>query len=293
MRKGPATSFQFDATVMLDYHDIFFIGGGYRNAFGVIGMAGVNVFNMLTIAYAYDYTTQPALAGQVGSTHEITAGFHLASNYKGKAKLRDKDADVYARAKAVVDIDSLTAVQAQNKKLADAVAASNKALDSTTRQLNQLQATNNILQEQNAEYQKLSDSMAKKADQLFTLKDLSNGKKLKGTSYRLDKIYFNYKKYDLLPESISQLDELVGFMRRFPKIHIMVSGYTDTIGGDRFNAKLSLNRAEAVTKYLVQQGISGLRIEYEGKGSSNPVAGNDTEAGRKLNRRVEFTIVKE
>ena len=282
MRKGATTGYQFDGTLMLDYKNIVFLGGGYRNPFGVIAMAGVNVFNMFTIAYAYDYTSNSAIAGYVGSTSEITAGFHLASNYRKK----------YNRS-AVVERDSFNRLQKQADKLAAKVDSVNKALNKSAAQVKSLKESNDSLSRLNEKYKKLADSLSKKVDELFALKSLSGENTLKGNSYRLDKIFFDYKKADLLPESKEQLNKLVDFLKKFPNIHIMVTGYTDVVGGDHFNIPLSYNRSKSVAEYLIENGIKGDRIEFEGLGSSDPVADNNTEAGRKLNRRVEFAITKE
>jgi type IX secretion system PorP/SprF family membrane protein len=291
MRKAPATGVQFDAMCVLDYNNIVFLGGGYRNAYGVVGMAGVNIFNMFTIAYAYDYTTQSAISGQVGATHEITAGFHLASNYRTKKHYEPK---------VVIERDSFNVLQKQTDSLAVRVDSTNHLLDSAKQlidsentEVKDLRRANAILELKEENYQNVADSLARKVDQLLTLKNLSSEKNLQGNSYRLDKIFFDYNKFDLLPQSREQLNALVDFLKRFPNIQIQVAGYTDAIGATAVNIQLSSERAKAVADYLVQQGIDASRIEARGMGSSNPVADNKTEAGRKLNRRVEFTIVKE
>ena len=285
MRKGPATGYQFDATAMFDYNNIVFIGGGYRNAFGVIGMIGVNPFNMLTIAYAYDYTTQPSISGQVGSTHEITAGFHLPSNFKSKKRLA---------AEALIDKASILSLQKKTDSLAAKVDSVSQVADSLSAKANGnangADKTNDNLKDENNRYKKIIDSLSQQIDQLLSLKSLSSEKNLKGNQYRLDKIYFDYNKYTLLPVSEGQLNDLVEFMKRFPKIHIKVFGYTDNIGTNDFNEQLSIARANAVVDYLITHGISEHRLLFQGMGSVNPVAGNETEEGRKLNRRVEFSI---
>lgn len=285
MRKGPATGYQFDATVMLDYKNIVFLGGGYRNPFGAIGIVGVNPFDMLTLALAYDYTTNPALEGYVGSTFEVTAGFHLPSNYKRRKGSESSSGGV--------DQDAYNRLQRQADSLEAATAAANKALDSTNGQMKTLQDANDSLRKQNERYQKMLDSMSRKVDELLSLKSLSGEKNLTENSYRLDKIYFDKKKYELLPESKEQLDKLAGFMQRFPKVQILVAGYTDASGNAQFNQQLSEQRAKAVADYLIAQGVKANRVEFKGLGSSNPVADSDTEEGRRLNRRVEFTITKE
>jgi len=73
---------------------------------------------------------------------------------------------------------------------------------------------------------------------------------------------------------------------------IEIRGYTDNVGEDAANQQLSQARAKAVFIWLTNQGIQSFRIAYKGFGETQPIASNDTEAGRKQNRRTEFYIVK-
>jgi outer membrane protein OmpA-like peptidoglycan-associated protein len=73
---------------------------------------------------------------------------------------------------------------------------------------------------------------------------------------------------------------------------IQINGHTDSRGTDAYNQELSERRARAVVDYLVQNGIDPGRATSRGFGSTRPVADNQTEAGRQLNRRVEFVVVK-
>jgi outer membrane protein OmpA-like peptidoglycan-associated protein len=75
-----------------------------------------------------------------------------------------------------------------------------------------------------------------------------------------------------------------------PGLHLSVEGYTDSVGSDAFNQTLSEQRANAVRDYLIQQGLDPASIIATGYGKSNPVASNDTPAGRQQNRRVEIII---
>ena len=81
-------------------------------------------------------------------------------------------------------------------------------------------------------------------------------------------------------------------MNKNPTIAILISGHTDNIGDKKDNLNLSKNRAESVLKYLVSKGINKTRTESEGYGDTKPIANNDTDEGRKTNRRVEVTITK-
>jgi outer membrane protein OmpA-like peptidoglycan-associated protein len=81
-------------------------------------------------------------------------------------------------------------------------------------------------------------------------------------------------------------------MRENPKMEIMLEGHTDNQGDWNENLKLSKQRVTEVKGYLVKNGIEEKRIQVQGYGSTRPVASNNSEEKRKLNRRVEVTIVK-
>ena len=112
----------------------------------------------------------------------------------------------------------------------------------------------------------------------------------KGAVSTLNNIYFAVNKYDLLPESTADLDLLVNFLKQNPRLHIEISGHTDHTGNPQNNQTLSENRAISVKNYLQQQGLQANRITTRGYGASKPIATNDTEAGRRLNRRTAFSI---
>jgi outer membrane protein OmpA-like peptidoglycan-associated protein len=150
-----------------------------------------------------------------------------------------------------------------------------------------------ILHVQKGDYERITANLSKITDQLLGAKSLSGDQSLKGNSYRLERIYFDFDKSALLPKSKEQLDALTDFMKRFANIHILVIGYTDNVGNDGGNEKLSMDRAQSVADYLINKGIESSRLEFQGLGSRFPIADNSTDDGRKLNRRVEFTIVKE
>lgn len=88
------------------------------------------------------------------------------------------------------------------------------------------------------------------------------------------------------------LDTVVAFLKAEPTVHALIEGHTDSRGTDVYNLKLSKARAVAVRDYLVAQGIASARLESAGYGESRPVASNDTDSGREMNRRVEFVLSK-
>ncbi|MDH7515301.1 MAG: OmpA family protein [Bacteroidota bacterium] len=114
---------------------------------------------------------------------------------------------------------------------------------------------------------------------------------VKGRTIRLNNIFFEFDKADLLPTSVSELERLVHLLRTNPAMRIHIGGHTDSVGTFEYNISLSRARAKAVVRYLVLRGISADRLTYEGYGEYVPIAPNETEEGRALNRRVEFTIL--
>lgn len=111
-----------------------------------------------------------------------------------------------------------------------------------------------------------------------------------GETIKLNNIFFDSGKFQLKDESFPELQRVVNFLNQNPGITIQISGHTDNVNTDEYNLKLSENRAKAVYTFLVQNNISASRVTFKGYGESNPVATNDTEEGKQLNRRVEFTI---
>ncbi|WP_188557767.1 OmpA family protein [Hymenobacter glacieicola] len=113
-----------------------------------------------------------------------------------------------------------------------------------------------------------------------------------GQSIKLNNIFFAQSKYYLRENSYPELLRLVRILKDYPQVEIKLEGHTDNQGDPQLNVKLSQDRVNEVKKYLVSKGISGNRITTEGFGGGKPIASNDQEETRKLNRRVEFRITK-
>jgi outer membrane protein OmpA-like peptidoglycan-associated protein len=112
----------------------------------------------------------------------------------------------------------------------------------------------------------------------------------RGLVLTLGDALFSSGRAELQPGAGSHLQKLVAFLNKYPDRTVVVEGYTDSVGGADYNQGLSERRAGTVRSYLIDQGISSIRLSALGKGPSNPVAGNDTAAGRQQNRRVEVII---
>lgn len=113
-----------------------------------------------------------------------------------------------------------------------------------------------------------------------------------GTTVNLKNVLFAQTKADILPESYRELDLVVSFLQSNPNVRIELAGHTDNRGIHADNIKLSQQRVNKVKEYLVSKGVDPKRISGKGYGGTKPIASNDTEQSRKMNRRVEFTIKK-
>lgn len=107
----------------------------------------------------------------------------------------------------------------------------------------------------------------------------------------INNIFFDFDKWNLLSTSISELNRLYNFLNK-NDYKVEISGHTDAKGSDSYNQKLSYNRANSVKEYLVNKGIDVHRIMVKGYGKNQPIATNETEEGRALNRRVEFKFLR-
>lgn len=113
-----------------------------------------------------------------------------------------------------------------------------------------------------------------------------------GTTVNLRSVLFERGTANLIPESTDELDLVVSFLQTNPKVVIDLAGHTDNRGVHSHNVRLSQQRVNKVKEYLVSKGISAKRISGKGFGGTKPIASNESEESRMLNRRVEFTIKK-
>ena len=113
-----------------------------------------------------------------------------------------------------------------------------------------------------------------------------------GQTIQLTNIFFDMSKSTLREESIVELNRLYGLLDSNPTMEIEIDGHTDNVGEPALNMQLSLDRATAVKNYLTEKGIGENRILVKGFGSTKPLANNDSEDSKKMNRRVEFVILK-
>ena len=103
-------------------------------------------------------------------------------------------------------------------------------------------------------------------------------------------VNFDFDKAVIRPDAMPILDEAANTLKEYGDVSVSVDGYTDSIGSDAYNERLSVRRATAVKQYLERQGVAASRMSVRGFGMSNPVASNATPEGRAQNRRVELIV---
>lgn len=123
-------------------------------------------------------------------------------------------------------------------------------------------------------------------------KDIPLKQLRQGETVILQNIFFATDSFNLLPESKAELDYLVGLMEKNPALKIQINGHTDNTGDEDYNNVLSEKRAGSVVSYLLRAGIRSDRMKFKGFGASKPIADNETEQGRSLNRRTEMIITQ-
>ncbi len=112
----------------------------------------------------------------------------------------------------------------------------------------------------------------------------------RGLIVNMSDVLFDFNKFTLKPDAREKLAKVSGILLAYPDLRLQVEGYTDNIGSEEYNQKLSEQRAGTVRDYLVAQGVQQANITAQGYGKSDPIADNSTSAGRAKNRRVQLVV---
>ena len=119
---------------------------------------------------------------------------------------------------------------------------------------------------------------------------LATSESARGLIVNMSDVLFDTAKYTLKPGTQVSLAKVATILQIYPGLKVQVEGYTDSVGGDEYNQKLSENRANAVHDFLVQNGVPAANVTATGYGKNKPVADNGTAAGRAQNRRVNLVV---
>ncbi len=189
-----------------------------------------------------------------------------------------------AQAQAQADDANRGKLEAQ----ADTVVAQ---ANTATAQADAAQARAAAAQAQEGEHDALKDKAAIRAQLSEQLnKVLATRDSARGLIVSMSDVLFDTGKFTLKTDAREKLAKVAGILIAYPTLAIEVDGYTDNVGGDAMNQKLSENRAGAVRDYLTEQGVGIASLSVKGFGNSSPVATNDNASGRQENRRVELVV---
>lgn len=203
-----------------------------------------------------------------------------------RLKLQAQSDSAAAQSEAVRAKDE--AVRAQAEKQAS-LAASASAVSAAQADAEQSRLI--AQQAQQGEQKAVNDKAAMRAQLSEQLnKVLETRDSARGLIVSMSDVLFDTGKYSLKPGAREKLAKVAGILIAYPGLNIEVGGYTDNVGGDEMNVKLSENRAGSVRDYLVEQGVASTSVSAKGFGNSLPVASNENASGRQQNRRVELVV---
>ncbi|MFY9907040.1 MAG: OmpA family protein [Terriglobales bacterium] len=213
---------------------------------------------------------------------------------KAEAAKNQAESDAHSAQSAEAQADSdadrarAEATDAQNATAqAKADMAANAASSADAVSAAQADAEQSRLAAQQAETDKTA-MRAKLSEQLNSI--LQTRDSARGLIVSMSDVLFDTGKYSLKPGAREKLAKVAGILLAYPGLDIAVGGYTDNVGGDDMNQKLSENRASSVRDYLVHEGVATNSVSSQGFGNTLPVASNDNASGRQQNRRVELVV---
>ena len=198
--------------------------------------------------------------------------------------IRKKRAEDEANAKQQAQNAQLAAAQSQadaNEAAAERARAEARAAEAEAQAERARQRT----QQANDQTAQMRERLKAQLNQVLATKESA-----RGLIINMSDVLFDFNKFTLKPEAREKLAKVSGILLAYPGLTLQVEGYTDNIGSDAYNQKLSEQRAGAVRDYLVEQGVAQTGITATGYGKNDPVADNSTNAGRAQNRRVQLVV---
>jgi outer membrane protein OmpA-like peptidoglycan-associated protein len=218
---------------------------------------------VLGIAYTF---------GERGKEETAAAAKHKADAEAAAEAKRKADEEAAAAAKRTVDEE----VAAEAKRKADEEAAAAEA---------KRKADEAAAAAVQRDRQELRARLLENLNRVLPTTDTP-----RGLIVNMGDVLFDTGKSNLRPEGREDLAKLSGVIINYPKLQLVIEGYTDSSGNPESNQRLSEQRATSVLDYLVKQGLNPSSMSVAGLGASNPVADNNTAAGRQQNRRIEIIV---
>jgi outer membrane protein OmpA-like peptidoglycan-associated protein len=202
--------------------------------------------------------------------------------------------DIAAQQEAARKAEEASRAQAEQAQLAAQAAATQQAqaeaqaADARAREA-EAKAAAQAAQQQAAQAVDQTQQMREKLRaQLNSV--LQTQETARGLIVNMNDVLFDTGKYTLKPDAKEKLAKVSGILLAYPDLKLQVEGYTDNVGGEEYNQKLSQERANAVQQYLIANGVQQPNVTAEGYGMADPVADNSTAQGRAQNRRVQLVV---
>jgi outer membrane protein OmpA-like peptidoglycan-associated protein len=208
-----------------------------------------------------------------------------AAEAEAQAKAQAEE-DARKRTQAEADRTAAEKAQAEAERTqAAAEAARAAALAEQQKAEAEAEKAQRAAEEAIRQKEEMRARLLKQLNQVLETKDTD-----RGLVVSMPDVLFDFAKYTLKPEARERLARISGIILAYPDLRLEIDGYTDSIGSDEFNQTLSDKRAAAVRDYLVNASVPVESVVARGLGKSNPIAPNNTAAGRKMNRRVEMIV---
>ncbi len=189
------------------------------------------------------------------------------------------DADTQAAQRAQADAAAEEARTRAEQARADREAAERQS-QQAQQQAQQAQQQEQLAEQQTAQ---MRERLKQQLNQVLQTRETA-----RGLIVNMSDVLFDFNKYTLKPEAREKLAKVSGILLAYPGLKMQVEGYTDNIGSDEYNQKLSDERADSVRGYLASNGVTD--VTAQGYGKTRPIADNSTNSGRAQNRRVEMVV---
>jgi outer membrane protein OmpA-like peptidoglycan-associated protein len=196
---------------------------------------------------------------------------------------RQAEVDRTAAEKARAEAQALASQAERDRQAAEA--ARNVAMAQNAQAQSDADRARLAAQQAEAEKQQLRQRLLAQLNMILSTRDSA-----RGLIVNMSDVLFDFDKATLKPAAREKLAKVSGIVLAYPGLKLAVEGHTDSIGSDEYNMTLSDKRAAAVRDYLIAQGLNESAVTAQGFGKASPVATNDTNEGRALNRRVELVV---
>jgi outer membrane protein OmpA-like peptidoglycan-associated protein len=207
----------------------------------------------------------------------------LQARLDAERQAQQSQADAQQAQLAAQQAQAAAAQQAAARAQADAAAAEAEARAQRARDAQQ--AAEQSAQQAAQQADQVRERLRQQLSQVLQTTETA-----RGLIVNMSDVLFDFNKYTLKPEAREKLAKVSGILLAYPSLKLQVEGYTDNIGSDEYNQKLSEERAGSVRDYLVSQNVADANVTAQGLGKNDPIADNSTSQGRAQNRRVELVV---